>query len=308
MYGELITTFHGRKVQPEFAGADHWQGPEFAYRISEDWEDENPTLERLQRLLEVPGVDKLECLIIGAWTEAGCGEGPEEIYQLLADNGAKLCGLRHLFLGEMTYEESEVSWINQCDVTPVLDAFPQLESLRIRGGESLSFSSTTHEGLKELAVETGGLSRRTIHEIQRCQFPNLETLELLLGDRGYGFDAEPEDFVPMLAGELFPKLKRLGLMNSEIANDLAALVVNSPIVSKIEVLDHSMGNLDDVGAKSLMNLPESSTIKKIDLTHHYMTTDGIAALKQALPTIEIVCEDSQLEQAEDDWRPILHAE
>lgn len=308
MYGELITTFHGRTVQPEFVGADNWQGPEFAYRISEDWEDENPTLDRLQRLLEVPDVDKLECLIIGAWTEAGCGEDPEEIYQLLVDNAAKLPGLRHLFLGEMTYEESEVSWINQCDVTPVLDAFPELESLRIRGGESLSFSQTAHEALKELAIETGGLSKRTIHEIQRCQFPNLETMELLLGEENYGFDAAPEDFVPLLSGELFPELKRLGLMNSTIASDLAALVVNSPVVSKIDVLDLSMGNFDDVGAKSLMNLPVSSTIKTIDLTHHYMTEGSIAALKQALPKVEVICENGQLEHAEDDWRPILHAE
>ncbi len=31
-----------------------------------------------------------------------------------------------------------------------------------------------------------------------------------------------------LAGKVFPKLKYLGLMNSEIANDIAAVVVNAP--------------------------------------------------------------------------------
>jgi hypothetical protein len=121
-----------------------------------------------------------------------------------------------LFVGEMTVEECEISWINQSDVSPLLKAFPKLETLRVRGGSGLSFSRMAHQSLRELVVETGGLSRSTIRETFLCDFPALERLQLQLGDGGYGFDGSVEDLQPLLAGKLFPKLEYLGLTNSEI--------------------------------------------------------------------------------------------
>jgi hypothetical protein len=175
----------------------------------------------------------------------------------------------------------------------------------VRGGSGLSFSKINHNNLCELAIETGGLSRATIREVCLCEFPALQHLELLLGEPNYGFDGGVEDLQPLLSGRLFPQLKWLGLMNSEIANDIAAVVVNSPIVSRLETLDLSLGNLDGEGVRSLHGLAAYPNLKTLNISHHFAEDGDVAALKEALKC-RVIAEDKQ--EPEDEWRTIVHAE
>jgi hypothetical protein len=304
MYSELASEFFGQKVV-DYNGPGDWKGPTQAYRLREEYDDEKSIADRLQSLLEQPGAAQLSALIIGAWTGSAEGNDSAAIVQLLVGVADRLPGLRALFFGEMTYEECEISWINQSDVSPLLGAFPKLETFRVRGGSGLSFSRIAHQSLRELGVETGGLSRSTIREILLCVFPALERLELQLGEENYGFDGSVEDFQPLLAGSLFPKLKYLGLTNSEIANDIAAVVVNSPIAKRVETLDLSLGNLDATGVESLKGLAGHGNLKSLVISHHYADPKQIAALTSALP-FQVVAEDPQ--EPEDEWRPIVHSE
>jgi hypothetical protein len=304
MYIKLLSKFYGQSVI-DFEDQDSWQGPDVAYRLREEYEDAVSVSERLETLLQQDGVDRLTALIIGAWSGACTGDDASAVVQTLADEATRLPNLAALFLGEMTYEECELSWINQANVTAVLEAYPRLEMLRIRGGNGLSFSPVRNEGLRELAIETGGLSRNTLRELFLCDFPRLEHLELLLGEENYGFDADVDDLQPLLSGRLYPQLKFLGLMNSEIADEIAAVVVNSPIVERIEVLDLSLGNLTDEGVRSLMALPKSPRFKRLDISHHYASPEIIEQLRQTV-SAEVIADDPQ--QPEDVWRPIVHAE
>jgi hypothetical protein len=303
-FSEHIDTFHGATVA-DFNGSDDWQGEKVAYRLREEYEDEVKIADRLASLLQQPKCDQLTALIIGAWTGLCEGDDSKAIVTALAEAAPHLQGLRHLFFGEIVLEEAEISWINQSDVSPLLRAFPKLESLRVRGGASLSFSRVKHDSLRELAVETGGLSRATIRDIFLCQFSELEHLELLLGEPNYGFDGGVEDLQPLFSGRLFPKLKWLGLMNSEIANEIAAVVVNSPIVSRLETLDLSLGNLGGEGVQSLTGLAAYPNLKTLNISHHFASDQQIAALKNTLKC-EVIAYDRQ--EPEDDWRPIVHAE
>ena len=136
-------------------------------------------------------------------------------------------------------EESEISWIGQTDVSPLFEAYPQLLHMTIRGGDGLSLGQVRHERLRELVIQTGGLPPRVVHEIAGSHFPSLELLELWLGEPNYGGDVTGEDLAPLLRGDLFPKLKRLGIKDSVIADELAGILVNSPILKRLEVLDLS---------------------------------------------------------------------
>jgi hypothetical protein len=301
----VLTGVFGNQLVIDFEGAETWKGPISAYRLREEYEDETTIADRLDKLLKQPGVDQLKSLIIGAWSGSCEGTDASEIIAKLVEVAPRLPKLRSLFLGELTYEECEISWIKQSDVSPILEAFPKLEELRIRGGEGLSFSRVQHDSLKSLAIETGGLSRSTLRELFLCEFPALEHLELLLGESNYGFDGTAEDLQPVLSGRLYPRLKFLGLMNSEIANDLAAVVVNSPIVDRIETLDLSMGNLDDAGVRSLRSLADGHNLKRLNISHHYASDEVVQELQELLPC-EVVADDKQ--DADDEWRPIVHAE
>lgn len=304
MYDELVASYRGLPVV-EFNTADDWQGPDKAYRLRAEYDDDISLDDRLSALLNCPDVDRLSALIIGAWSGACEGGGSAELVASLVRAAPNLPGLRALFLGEMTYEESELSWINQSDVGPLLQAFPRLESLRIRGGNGLAFTRTSHAALREIAIETGGLPRQALRELFQCGLPALEHLELLLGDPGYGFDGGVEDLQPALSGALYPHLKFLGLMNADIADEIAAVVVNAPVTDRIEVLDLSMGNLTDDGARALLGLAGKANVRTLNISHHFVSPELVEELRSAL-TCEVIADDPQ--SAEDEWRPILHAE
>lgn len=304
MYSDLIAEFHGRPVV-DFGDVESWQGPDVAYRLREEYEDEVSIGDRLETLLAQPGANRLAALIIGAWSGACEGDDAKNIVAKLAEVASQLPNLQALFLGEMTYEECEISWINQTNVSPVLQAYPTLQVLRIRGGSGLSFSRVRNDSLRELAIETGGLPRSVVRELFLSEFPALEHLELLFGEENYGFDGSVEDLQPLLSGQLYPQLRFLGLMNSTIANDLAAVIVNSPITAQLEVLDLSMGNLDDAGVQSLMGLSGVSKLRQVNISHHYASDEAVEKLRASL-FCELIADDRQ--DPEGEWRPILHAE
>lgn len=304
MYSENLEDFAGLPVV-DFEDESSWRGADKSYRLREEYDDERKITDRLNDLLAIPESSQLRSLVIGAWSGACEGDDAKAIVAELANVSERLPQLRALFLGEMTYEECEISWINQADIGPILQAYPQLEELRVRGGTGLATSSRNHQFLRTLAIETGGLPSSFLRDLFECDFPALEHLELLLGEENYGFDGSVEDLQPLLAGELFPNLKYLGLMNADIANDIAAVIVNSPIVERIDVLDLSMGNLDDEGSRSLLGLASFKNLKQLNLSHHYVSEPVVAELQSTL-SCEVIAEDRQ--SPDDEWRPILHAE
>lgn len=304
MFSHLLTSFNGQAVV-DFSEADDWEGPKKAYRVRQEYEEETTIVDRLETLTSQAGSEKLTSLIIGAWSEAH-DEGPsQEIVAWLAEEAARLPALEAIFFGEMTYDECELSWIVQDDLTPLLKAFPKLKTLCVRGGSGLVFKKTKHAALKELRIETGGMGRDLLRQIFLCDFPSLERLELLLGTDGYGFDGGVEDLQPLLSGKLFPKLKHLGLMNSDVVDEIAAVVVNAPVVDRLETLDLSMGTLSDEGVRALHGLAGKANLKRLDVSHYYASQKEVDALTAALG-IEVVAEDRQ--EADEEWRPILHAE
>jgi hypothetical protein len=159
--------------------------------------------------------------------------------------------LRALFLGDIIVEENEISWIVQSDVSPLLDAFPALEELRVRGGQGLTLGAPRHARLRSLAIETGGLDAGLVRSLAAADLPELEHLELWLGTTDYGGTVTVADLEPILSGRLFPKLRYLGLRDSEIADEVAAALASAPILERVRVLDLSLGTLGDAGAAAV---------------------------------------------------------
>lgn len=306
MYQEHLTEFAGLSVQ-EFDLDEDWLGPDVAYRIWEGYDDEVTIAQRLHRLLAQPQSGEITALVVGAWGDWSVDRkgNADAIVKELVAAAPRLPKLRALFLGDVTYDEYELSWIKQSDVSPLLAAWPNLEIFRVRGSDGLAFSRLRHESLRHLAIESGGLPREVLRQVFSCDLPNLEHLELLLGEAGYGFDGNVADLQPLLSGRLFPRLKFLGLMNSEIADEIAAVVVNSPIVDRIETLDLSLGNLSDVGVRALHALAGKPNLRRLNISHHYATKSEIQRLQKAV-SCEVIADDPQ--ELDDSFRPIMHAE
>jgi hypothetical protein len=218
--------------------------------------------------------------------------GAEEVVQALVTARKHLPQVKAIFLGDIIYEECEVSWIEQGDVSPLFNAFPELEILEIRGSNGLSLGTLQNAShLKKLVLQSGGLPARVVREVIGANLPELEILSLFFGSPNYGGNATVEDLAPLLAGERFPKLKHLGLCNSEFADEIAQAVAQAPIMKRIDVLDLSLGTLTDEGAQALLDSPLVSKLKQLDLHYHYCSEAMMERL-QALP-IEVDVSDHQ---------------
>jgi predicted DNA-binding WGR domain protein len=233
--------------------------------------------DNLAAFLAEPAAANARGLVIGDWYSS---DSSAAVVEALVAARDRLPNLKHLFLGDIVQEENEVSWIQQSDVSPLFAAYPRLEEFRVRGSNDLSFGALKHENLKTLAVECGGLPVRVLREIcPGAELPALEHLELWLGEQRYGWDGTIEDLQPLLSGDLFPKLRHLGLRDSAIANDVAAAVAKAPVLKKVRVLDLSLGNLGDEGAEALLASRDVGKLEKLDIHHHFVSDAVVARLK-----------------------------
>lgn len=240
--------------------------------------NEPPFLQLLTRFLNDRLAPEQTALVIGAWGQVATGDESESAVQWLSAGRDRLPKLRALFFGDIMMEESEISWIKQSDVSPLLAAWPRLEHLRVRGGNGLSLGRLNHDYLTTLIVETGGLPKNVLHELAAARLPALEHLELWLGDDNYGWDGTVEDLWPLLEPERFPRLRHLGLRDSMIANEVAATIAESRILDQIETLDLSLGTLTDEGVEALLRNPNLLRLKHLDIHHHYVLEPAVAKL------------------------------
>ena len=198
-------------------------------------------------------------------------------------NKEKFSHITSLFIGDMDFEECEVSWIIQGDYSMIYEAMPQLKSLTIKGSTELRLGTISHEGLEELTIICGGLSEDVFKSIEQAHLPNLKKLLLYIGVEDYGFDGSIDTIRSLLANSDFPRLSYLGLTDSELQNEVAAAVLESKYIGQIETLDLSEGTLNDKGGEVLLaGLPGYPNVKKLDLHYHYMTEEMEGKLK-ALP-------------------------
>ncbi len=287
------TQYHGKPVV-EFRMGDTIADPASvrttAYRLTQDYDSEESQRDLLDAFMAQVDTTALEALIIGAWSEAH-DESPKDFLDGLIERRAELPALRHLFVGDMTYEECEISWIIQADYNPLLDAFPQLQSLRVRGSTSLALAPFTHDALENLAIECGGLPSEITRAIAASRMPALKRLELWLGDDNYGFDGDLALFVQLIEAIDASRLHYLGLRNAQISDALALYLAAQPWLGRLDTLDLSMGTIGDEGAKALCDSPHLQGLGTLDLSHHYIGEELQARLK-ALPC-KVVLDDPQ---------------
>ncbi|MEU8802606.1 STM4015 family protein [Spirillospora sp. NPDC048819] len=260
--------------------------------------DEEPFDDVFARFVEAVDTAEVTALIIGYWG-ASYDAGAADPAALLSKAAASFPKLTSLFLGDITGEESEISWIEHSDISPLFAAFPGLERFEVRGAASLVLAPVKSERLKVLRFESGGLPAGVVRSVGAGDLPNLRHLDLWLGVGDYGGDATVADLGPILSGERLPALRHLGLEDSEIQDEIAAAVAGAPVVARLESLSLAMGTLTDRGAEALLSGQPLTHLRKLDLHYHYLSDPMIERVQAALPGVEVDLGEQQ--EPEDDW-------
>ncbi|MFD9126208.1 STM4015 family protein [Kitasatospora sp. NPDC059571] len=283
-----------------------------AWRIALEYEDERTFAEAWQRFLGAVDAERVTTVIIGNWSQDDPAPLAGPLAEIIGSAG-RLPALRALFVGDITFEECEISWLQMCDITPLFEAFPRLEELVVRGASEdwdgnggLALTPLRHEHLRRLRLEAGGLPGSVVRSVAACDFPALESLELWLGVDQYGGDWTLEDLAPFLAGTRLPALRRLGLQNSTRQDEICALAAQAPVVTRLADLSLAMGALTDEGAAALLEGQPLTHLASLDLHHHYLTEAMQQRIAEALPGVAVDLSDAQ--KWDDEWRYVAVSE
>ncbi|WP_349811791.1 STM4015 family protein [Xanthomonas dyei] len=293
--GEYSEFYRGKRVV-DFSVDQPASGGDVVYRLRQEYESEGSQAELLDTLLAQVDPASIQALIIGPWRES-YEEGPSGYLQRLIERRDELTALRALFVGDMVCEDCEVSWIIQTDYTPLLAAFPALQSLRVRGSSKLVLTPFTHTQLQELAIECGGLPSAIVQAIADSTLPALQHLELWLGVEDYGYDGDLGTYQRLLAAIGPERLRYLGLRNAANTDELATWLATQPWLGSLDTLDLSLGTIGDVGARALVESTQLGQLQRIDLSHHYISA-GWQARLATLPATVILEEHEEEDEDE----------
>lgn len=260
-----------------------------------EYEDGKNAETMVKDILADPEFTGLDEVIIGSWGgsyEVDC----QPVIDAIVENADQFSHITKLFVGDMDFEECEVSWIMQGDYSRIWKAMPQLKELTIKGSMDLSLGEIEHENLESLTIICGGLGTNVIKEIEKAKLPSLKKLLLYIGVEDYGFDGDAGTIKELLANSDFPHLTYLGIVDSEIQDELAQVVLECKYIRQIETLDLSCGTLTDKGGSLLLEkLPEVSNIKKLDVHHHYLSDE----MMEKIGNLSIEADVSEQEEAEE---------
>lgn len=259
-------------------GAEHTKTYSYSY---EEYEEQGKCAEDMVAdILADPEFPQLTELIIGDWGDAW-EDNCQPILDGITGQADRFSHIKKLFIGDMDYEQCEVSWIMQGNYGKLWAALPNLESLTIKGSMELELGDICHEGLKELTIICGGLGKDVIQSVQNAKLPNLEKLLLYIGSDNYGFDGDAGTIRELLEQADFPKLAYLGITDSEIQDELVQAVLGSKFMGQLETLDLSLGTLTDQGGQLLLEeLPKWPNIKTLDVHYNYLTEEMAKKLEE----------------------------
>lgn len=229
-------------------------------------------------ILADPEFKDLTEVVIGCWGDAW-EDSVQAVIDGIISHAEEFSHITSLFFGDMDYEECEVSWIIQGNYSGLWAAMPQLKELTIKGSTDLVLGPISHENLESLTIICGGLPSSVIKEVEQAALPNLKKLLLYMGSDNYGYDGDCDSLRSFLNTMNFPKLAYLGIVDSEMQDELSGVVLESRYMNQIETLDLSCGTLTDkTGELLLEKLPAFPNIKKLDVHYHYLSDAMIKKL------------------------------
>jgi hypothetical protein len=202
----------------------------------------------------------------------------ELVIEVMTRAAPRLTGLRALEFRGINDQELELG-----DVTPLLLAYPHLETLRIHA-QGVELGRVQHEHLRELEVNATQVSSAFVEGLLGSNLPALETLSLCLGE--WSLDQNLA-FQLLYTEDVFPKLETLRLKNASLANALVEGLANSPLLEHITELDFSQGAFSDDGARALLNSSRLNSLRKIILEQHFVSDGVLEKLREFLQSKNI---------------------
>jgi len=217
-----------------------------------------------------------------------------EFIQLLCKANKQLTSLKALFIGDRREHEYKKSRIYLSDMSPIFEAFPHLEVLKLHGCPTKdSFSEKIcHDRITTLIIETADNDKDSLAQTCALNLPALEYLELW-GGRCGDISNISDSLAPLITGKSFPNLSYLGLPSFEETDWLVQILADSPILNHLRILNLSKGTMTDTGAELLLNSPAINQLRLLNVANNYLSTAIVKRLCQL--KCQVIADSQDLE-------------
>ena len=206
--------------------------------------------------------------------------------------------IRELRFNAYTLNDSEISWVGYGDLAFAWPKLPALELLHIRAGQDGNLGALELPNLHTFIRESGGLRRSVIESL--CAMPrvSLRHLELWTGASNYGGEIQLEDVVAVMKST--PNLAHLGIVNSELSDDLLPMLAKSQLLPKLESLDLSRGIAAKTFTDYLVGNPAPYRhLAAFDLSENVLYDEEVEQIRAVLDNVLLA--DQRPDDREDDY-------
>ena len=215
------------------------------YTLSYDEYENNVNL--LDKILKDKHLSEYKQITIGCWDYEGgdCSA----LLQGMIENKEKFAQIEGLFWGDIEQEEQEISWIEQADISPLLDAMPKLKDLKIKGTNNLRLGKTSRPELRSLEIISGGLPTEVVEDILGSDFPNLEMF---------------------LESDILPQLETMDVSAGTLKDEGAQLLLdNMDKIAHLKFINMRYNYLSKEMKKQLQSLPMKIDIAETEEADEY---------------------------------------
>lgn len=191
--------------------------------------------------------------------------------------------LAELDLGDFG-PEMELAFSRAGNASPLFDAAPALERLRLRAGTLRFESAIAHGALRELSVIAATLSPGNVRRVLEAELPVLESLELSCP----GLELTDTAFRQLLRGVTMPRLRRLALRHSVATLGVLDEILGSPLLPQLEVLELDHGDLGDREAEAIAATRASrlAHLRRLNLDGNPMSEAAARRLARVCSRVE----------------------
>lgn len=232
-----------------------------------------------RELAQLPAAAFVRDLSIGvSCSYAGGGADDDSALEALRD--LPLPALRTLALSS---DDFQLSWSHIGDVSIANSALASLESLSIEAGR-FTLGAIDLPSLRSLSLITGALRAHVVASLAAAKWPALEELSVYFGTDEYGGECTIAEARPFLDGSAFPKVRALGLANSEFSDELAVQLPRAQILPRLATLDLSRGTLGDDAARTFLDHADAfAHLARLDLSENYLSGPRAREIHERLP-------------------------
>ena len=154
----------------------------------------------------------------------------------------------------------------------------------LRSGAGDTLGAIALPNLRTFIRESCSLRASEVEAIASADWPNLEHLEIWTGSTIDGGTVALRHLVPILAGRGLPALRHLGIVNSDLAEELVPALARSTLLGQLDSLDLSRGAMARADAL-VEHAGAFRHLASLDLRKNVLAPDEIVRIRAVLDNV-----------------------